>query len=122
MRNQIIVLGLLFIVTAGGSAPAGAPPTGGKAAPGADPQRIEKLIKQLGSPRYRDRETAARELDAIGLPALEQLRQALKSADPEISVRAGKLVRKLEEQILMTTLLTPKRVRLKLQDATVPQA
>lgn len=94
----------------------------GKDSSPVDPARIEKLIKMLGSSRFVDRDRARRELEEIGLPALEALRKAAKSDDLETSRRAADLVAKLEEKIQTTNLLAPKKVHLQLKDATVQQA
>jgi hypothetical protein len=53
---------------------------------------IDRLIQQLGSPRFADREAAGKRLQAIGEPAFEALRKAASaSADPEIRQRAARL-------------------------------
>jgi tetratricopeptide (TPR) repeat protein len=52
------------------------------------------LIEQLASPRFADRDTAARELRRIGEPALAPLREAaLRSKMPEVQRRAEELAR-----------------------------
>lgn len=59
-------------------------------------QRLEELIRQLGSPRYRIREAAAKELtdrpDTV--PALER---ALKSPDPEVVHQAERILGRKRE-------------------------
>jgi hypothetical protein len=47
----------------------------------ATPERIARLVAQLGSARFADRETATKALDAVGEPALESLRAAARSSD-----------------------------------------
>ena len=50
--------------------------------------RIARLIQQLGSDRYVDREAANKALEAIGAPALEALEKAARdSPDPEVRLR-----------------------------------
>src|SRR5437762_7706495 len=51
----------------------------------ADTPDIPRLIQQLGSPEYSEREAASNRLETIGAPALEALRKAARdSDDPEI--------------------------------------
>jgi hypothetical protein len=63
-------------------------------APKAGPQgpQIQRLIQQLGSDSYAEREAAAKALTEIGEPALEALREAAKSKDAEVRRRAAELV------------------------------
>src|SRR5829696_7541095 len=49
---------------------------------------IERLVKQLASDHFQDRETASKQLVEIGEPALAALEQAKTSDDPEVRVRA----------------------------------
>jgi formylglycine-generating enzyme len=56
-------------------------------------ERIDRLIRQLGSESFAQREEAGKALEAIGLPALSALRKAAStSADAEVRRRAGQLV------------------------------
>jgi WD40 repeat protein len=69
------------------------PSAGVRAAP-ADAAEIERLIKQLGSDMFREREAASRRLDAIGEPAWDALGKAAETShDAEIRRRAERLVR-----------------------------
>jgi hypothetical protein len=88
----------------------------------ADATRIGKLISQLGSDSFADREQARRDLEAIGVPALKGLRQAETKGDLETARRVVELIRTIEEQRLTAELLTPKKVHLKLKDVPVLQA
>ena len=72
------------------------------------PSGSKRLIKQLGSTKSSEREKATRELEGIGVPALESLKRAVKDADLETSRRADNLVKKLEEKISTATFLAPK--------------
>lgn len=63
-----------------------------------DPARIEKLVAQLGSERWADREAAADELLRVGQPAVPALERALKSADREARHRARLLLDRLRWQ------------------------
>jgi hypothetical protein len=84
-----------------------------------DDQRIAELVKKLGSMNYADREKAKKDLEGIGMPALEQLRGAAKTGDVEIRTRCEKLVEKLEAKRIAQGLLTPKKVRLNVKGAAV---
>jgi tetratricopeptide (TPR) repeat protein len=67
----------------------------------ADPAVIERLIRQLGSASFPEREAATRHLEDIGTPALEALRKAAKeSADAEVRRRAEQLAEKLDPDSL----------------------
>ena len=70
-------------------------------------EKIDKLIEQLGSGTYSEREKATRELAAIGEPALEALRKAARSDDPEVRQRAGELLRKIERRAATAHILAP---------------
>jgi hypothetical protein len=62
------------------------------APPDADVQkRAEDLVARLGSPSYRDRETASRKLIEIGFAAKDAVLAGQKSADTEISERCTQL-------------------------------
>jgi formylglycine-generating enzyme required for sulfatase activity len=59
----------------------------------ADAARIDRLIQQLGSDKFTDREEAAKSLEALGGRALEALRKAATgSADAEVRRRARQLM------------------------------
>ena len=51
-------------------------------------ERIERLLGQLDSPTWRQREAATGSLERIGIPALPALDRALKSNSPEVAWRA----------------------------------
>jgi hypothetical protein len=87
-----------------------------------DDQHIAELVKKLGSMNYAEREKAKKDLDMLGMAALEQLRQAAKTDDLEIRTRCEKLIDKLETKIAADKLLAPKKVHLKVKDVTVVQA
>src|SRR5262249_32601302 len=64
-----------------------------------DVKEIERLLQQLGSPMFTEREAAAKALAAAGEPALEPLRRAAAtSPDAEIRRRAEDLVRAIEKR------------------------
>ncbi|MCI0738493.1 MAG: hypothetical protein L0Y72_05570 [Gemmataceae bacterium] len=118
MVQRSIVVALALVLAWGGYAlTQQARQTG----PDGDAQRIGELIKQLGSANFKERSNAQKDLEAIGAPAMEQLRKATKG-DLETSKRAGDLVRKIEERVFTAQMLTPKRVHLKVKDMPVLDA
>jgi hypothetical protein len=61
---------------------------------------IERLIKQLGGRKFREREAASKALDKLGEAALDALRRAAKhDADAEVRYRAGRLVERMEQRL-----------------------
>ena len=92
------------------------------AAEKADPERIAKLVEQLGSNNFSEREEATRALDAIGAPALDALKKAAEDSDIEVRRRAEQLVQKIAKRAEMENLLAPKRLRLTYKDTPVEQA
>jgi len=86
------------------------------------PERIEELVKQLGSSKFAERDKAKRELESIGAPALPALRQGAKSEDAEVSRRAGELLRTLQDKLTTAAYLSPKKVRLNVKDTSVLEA
>ncbi len=63
-------------------------------------QRIDRLIRQLGSPAFAEREAAHKALESIGPRALVSLHRAnARSEDAEVRRRAAALVETLEERM-----------------------
>jgi RNA polymerase sigma factor (sigma-70 family) len=87
-----------------------------------DADRVAKLIEQLGSDTFADREAASRELERVGSAALEALRKAAQSADLEIRRRAQALVNKIEKEQISRDLLRAKQVRLQFKDTPLAKA
>jgi hypothetical protein len=113
MRHRILTIGTgLFLVVA--LANAGEPTPGG--------QRITQLVAQLGSDSFHERERARKDIEAIGTPALAALCRASHTGDLETARRAADLIRVIEERDLTATLLTPKKLHLKITDMPVLQA
>lgn len=52
---------------------------------------IARLVEQLGSPSFAEREQATKDLGTIGVLALDALRKAAKSTNPEVARRATRL-------------------------------
>jgi hypothetical protein len=57
--------------------------------------KLDKLIAQLGSQKYEEREAARTELLKIGWDAREALKEALKNPDPEISGTAKEILEEI---------------------------
>jgi hypothetical protein len=64
---------------------------------------VDELITDLSSNSYDFREDATRQLWQLGEAALEKLRAAVNSDDPEAAFRAAGLVRKIENHITPDT-------------------
>lgn len=68
-------------------------------------KEIAALINQLGSNQFNQREMASRELQKSGKGALPALREAAKSKDREVRLRAEQLIKAIEEKIRKTVVL-----------------
>lgn len=69
----------------------------------ADPaQEVRALIEQLRADRVEDREAAMARLKAHGARALPGLREAARSSDGELAVRAARLVKVVEIRVRLT--------------------
>jgi tetratricopeptide (TPR) repeat protein len=62
------------------------------------PAEVERLVAQLGSSSFAEREAAAARLKGLGKAAHEALRRAALSKDPEVRRRAGRLLDELLEE------------------------
>jgi len=100
MRHSSTFLALAFLlvpcavhVAWGDDKPASKGP--GKGTP--DGKEIERLVKQLGSDKFKEREAASNALGKIGKPALTALRKAAKDSDPEIRSRAANLILAMQD-------------------------
>lgn len=91
-------------------------------APDASPDRIARLVGQLGSARFAERETASRALDAIGEPALNSLKAAVATSDPETRRRAAELVERIGQRVASDRLLKPTAISLHFRDAPLDEA
>lgn len=60
---------------------------------------IAQLVEQLGSTQFKEREAATRQLQKAGQAALPMLREAMKSKDREVRVRAEQLVKTVDERV-----------------------
>ncbi len=65
-----------------------------------DQDRVATLIKELAHPVFAKRRGAERELRAVGMPAIEQLRVASAHGDAETSLRAQAVLNDLDRLML----------------------
>jgi len=86
--------------------------------PAQDPPAIDKLVEQLGSKSFPERERASKALRERGPTVLPALRKALESKDEEVRKRAEVLIPPLE----IDEALLPKRVSIKLEDQPLTEA
>src|SRR5207244_1362765 len=68
-----------------------------------DDAEIERLVKQLGSPRFKEREAATKRLTEIGEPALEALRKPADSLEARRRVEV--IIAVIEHKLYATPLL-----------------
>ncbi|OAI48120.1 hypothetical protein AYO44_07980 [Planctomycetaceae bacterium SCGC AG-212-F19] len=66
---------------------------------GPGPERVAKLIEQLGADRFRLREQATRELIALGRSALPLVEQATASRDAEVASRAQRIAMEIRNSV-----------------------
>lgn len=64
-----------------------------------DATEVERLIKQLGSDEFKEREAATKRLQEIGESALDALYKAEASADAEVRGRAAKIAAAIQGKI-----------------------
>ena len=107
-----IVFGLGVVAAAPAPEPAEKP----------DAAKIAKLIAQLGGRDFDDREKASAALDAIGEPALDALREAVKSTDAEVRKRAETLIDKIQKRLEPEITRRPKRVHLLFKETPLKDA
>ena len=120
MRTRALLPLLALGLGLGVLAATAAPPVEKPDKPDAD--KIAKLIVQLGSDDFDEREKASADLEAVGDPAYAALHEALKSADEEVRKRAELLVGKIEKRRESADALKPKRVHLVYKDVPLAEA
>jgi hypothetical protein len=70
-----------------------------KPAPAATSDRMDQLIRQLGSSSFDEREAAAKQLIDCGEPALEKLQAAARNPDVEIRRRIKACINFIENAL-----------------------
>jgi hypothetical protein len=93
-----------------------------RAADKADSETIDKLVKQLGSGRFSQREQAQKKLEEIGQPAVEALKKAVDTGDMETKRRANEIIAKLDKQVQGAKILAPTKIRLSYKDTPLAEA
>jgi hypothetical protein len=88
----------------------------------ADAAHIARLVEQLGSDSFAEREAASRDLERIGAAALEALRKAARSSDIETRRRAEALVKKIGKEVASREVLQAKQVHLRFKDTPLSEA
>ena len=89
----------------------------------AEPAALKRLVDRLGSRRFADREAATTALVTSRNPAaVELLRKAATSRDPEVRRRARQLLEHLERRLLTETVLAPQQIKLSYKNVAVPEA
>src|SRR2546423_4899768 len=64
-----------------------------------DDTEVERLVKQLGSDKFKEREAATKRLKEIGEPALDAVTKATTSDDLEVRRRAERIVTVIENKL-----------------------
>jgi tetratricopeptide (TPR) repeat protein len=80
----------------------------------ASQQHIQELIRELGSPRFTARRSAANDLRQIGAEAFDLLHTATDDSDPEIAASASYLLRQIAVKWIQSD--DPAAVRLLLRE------
>src|SRR5262245_47864735 len=83
---------------------------------------LPRLVADLGSDDFARREQATRAPDALGAPALDELRRAAAGDDAEVRRRARELVERIERRVETARLLQPRRVHLIYKNTPVADA
>src|SRR5262245_17089776 len=86
------------------------------------PDPYEVKVQGLAHPRYAEREKAARELIAVGEPALKALRAVSNSPDPELRARAAIVAEKIDRAVRSERLLVAPKLAIKLDKVPLQQA
>src|SRR5438552_9086943 len=92
------------------------------AKPTVDAEQIVRLVAQLGSPQFADREKANESLTEVGRPALAALERARQGSDPEVRRRAEAIMQRIERRLDTAEVLQPTRVRLAFQNTPLDEA
>jgi hypothetical protein len=114
--EEAIMRGTISILVVSACAVVVAPATSRNA------EQIDKLIAQLGSSNFRQREAATKELEAIGEPALAAVKNATTDGDMEVANRATALLERITKRLDNARLLEPTYVNLKFKDTPVEEA
>ncbi|QJW94867.1 HEAT repeat domain-containing protein [Frigoriglobus tundricola] len=110
MRRLFATVGALGMAAGGvfgepDSAPAPAPASVSAGSPA-------ELVPRLGADDFRTREAAVAALERSGAAAIPALREAMKSDDPEVRLRAATILHKLQRTADSAAKLTPAKITL----------
>jgi hypothetical protein len=94
----------------------------GAPTPTPTPETIQSLIDRLGSDVFAEREAATAGLERIGAPALNALREASRSDNPEVRNRATGILERVERSNESAARLVARRVKLTYQDVPLGAA
>jgi hypothetical protein len=83
---------------------------------------LDAKVRALAHPRYAEREKAARDLEAIGEPALKALREVAGSNDEELRARAAVVADRIERSLRSERLLVAPKLALKFDKTPLGQA
>src|SRR5205814_9077475 len=67
--------------------------------------RVNELIRQLGSDNFQQREQASKDLISLGEPALTALRLAAKGTDADVARRATACITQIERNLRIVVLI-----------------
>jgi hypothetical protein len=81
----------------------------------------DKLVAQLGSTKFAEREAALKALEALGPAALPALKRGADAKDPEVRKRVADLIAKYDRQADNELALAPTKVRIKAADAPLAE-
>jgi hypothetical protein len=110
MKRLLAAVGALGAAVCVASAVPPAPPAQ------TPPPAPAELVLRLGSADFREREHAAAALERAGAAALAALRDAAKSSDPEIRLRAAPILVRVQRGADSASRLVPKKVALNYTD------
>jgi hypothetical protein len=83
---------------------------------------LDAKVRALAHPRFAEREKAARDLEAIGEPALKALREVARSNDEELRTRAAVVADRIERSLRSERLLVAPKLALKFDKTPLGQA
>lgn len=81
----------------------------------------DKLVSQLGSSKFAEREAALKALEEMGPAALPALRRGAEAKDQEVRQRVADLIAKYERQADSDAAFVPTKVRLKFAEAPLAE-
>jgi hypothetical protein len=87
----------------------------------AEKSDVERLVRQLGSDQFAEREAATEALDRLGGAALPALRAASTAGDAEVRRRSERLIQDIEQRLETAELLQPTKIRLDYKDLPLSQ-